>query len=67
MKDIQIDLIKRELSDALKHWESLNIILIVEGSADEEVLFALQYALELIDERINDLKHELDTFGVTVD
>lgn len=59
-----IQAICRDIDTALKHWELLNIIY--KGkTGDKELTDALQYALDLIDEHVTDLKKELDSFEVT--
>lgn len=56
--------INAEINAALKHWELLNTIY--KGkTGDEELTDALQFSLVLIDDRITELKKELDSFGVT--
>jgi hypothetical protein len=62
MIDQAMQAISIDIDKALKHWELLNIIY--KGkTGDKELTDALQYALDLIDERVTELKKELSYFG----
>ena len=59
MDDITIHAIQIEIDIALKHWEVLNRLKKQESwSIDTELILALQYVLDLIDENITKLKKE---------